>query len=62
MRLLMTTDTVGGVWTFTKELTGGMLARGCEVTLVSLGKLPSPGQKHAIDELSMMGTLHYIAH
>ncbi len=28
MRVLLTTDTVGGVWTFTRELTAGLLARG----------------------------------
>lgn len=44
MRVLMTTDTVGGVWTFTKELANGLLNSGCSVALVSLGRLPSPHQ------------------
>jgi glycogen(starch) synthase len=44
MRLLMTTDTVGGVWTFTSELANGLLARGCDVALVSFGRAPSPEQ------------------
>jgi glycogen synthase len=44
MRLLMTTDTVGGVWTYTKELTAELLARGCAVALVSLGRAPSAEQ------------------
>jgi glycogen synthase len=44
MRILMTTDTVGGVWTFTKELAVGFLKNGCSVALVSLGRLPSPAQ------------------
>jgi glycogen synthase len=44
MRILMTTDTVGGVWTFTKELALGLLKNGCDVALVSLGRLPSQAQ------------------
>ena len=28
MRLLMTTDTVGGVWTYTKDLTAELLHKG----------------------------------
>ncbi|MFP5237126.1 MAG: glycosyltransferase family 4 protein [Acidobacteriota bacterium] len=40
MRILMTTDTVGGVWTFTLELAAGLLERGCFVRLVSFGRLP----------------------
>ena len=44
MRLLMTTDTVGGVWTFTCELTEELLRRGNDVALVSFGKAPSDEQ------------------
>jgi glycogen synthase len=44
MRILMTTDTIGGVWTYTKELTVELLARGCAVALVSLGRAPSDEQ------------------
>ena len=45
MRLLLTTDTVGGVWTFTRELTIGLLQRGHSVALVSLGRQPSNAQR-----------------
>ncbi len=45
MRVLMTTDTVGGVWTYSQELTRGLLARGCKVTLLSMGRQPSSDQK-----------------
>ncbi len=41
----MTTDTVGGVWTFTKELATELLRCGHHVTLVSFGREPSAGQK-----------------
>ena len=40
----MTTDTVGGVWTFTKELTTELLRRGHSVALVTVGPEPSPEQ------------------
>jgi len=45
MRILMTTDTVGGVWSFTKELSRGLLENGCEVALVSLGRMPTHAQR-----------------
>lgn len=44
MRILMTTDTVGGVWTFTQQLTQELLRVGHSVALVSVGRLPSPAQ------------------
>lgn len=52
MRILMTTDTVGGVWTFTKELASGLLNYDCAVALVSLGRMPSPSQQAWADEQS----------
>ncbi|HLI77766.1 MAG TPA: glycosyltransferase family 4 protein, partial [Acidobacteriaceae bacterium] len=44
MRILMTTDTVGGVWTFTSELTQQLLQRGHSVHLVGFGRAPSGTQ------------------
>ena len=44
MRVLLTTDTIGGVWTFTKELAAGLLQAGNDVALVSFGRSPSPEQ------------------
>jgi glycogen synthase len=52
MRLLITTDTIGGVWTFSLELVRGLLGRGCAVALVSLGRKPSPTQQAACDTLT----------
>lgn len=40
MHILVTADTVGGVWTYTQELVRGLLARGHQITLVSFGALP----------------------
>lgn len=45
MRVLLTTDTIGGVWTYTKELTEGLLEQSHSVSLISFGRLPSAGQR-----------------
>jgi glycosyltransferase involved in cell wall biosynthesis len=45
MRILLTTDTIGGVWTFTRELCMELLRRGHEVALASFGRLPSEEQR-----------------
>ncbi len=44
-RLLMTGDTVGGVWTFTLELARALGAHGVSVTLAAMGGEPSPAQR-----------------
>jgi glycosyltransferase involved in cell wall biosynthesis len=44
MRVLLTTDTVGGVWTFTKELAVELIRQHHSVAMVSFGQLPSPEQ------------------
>jgi len=44
MHVLITSDTVGGVWTYTQELVAGLVRGGHRVTLVSFGKLPFPHQ------------------
>ncbi len=45
MRVLLTTDTVGGVWTYTRELTEGLLNSDHAVALVSFGRLPDAEQQ-----------------
>ena len=49
MRLLMTTDTVGGVWTYTKDLTVELLHKGVAVALVTIGRLPSAVQREFLE-------------
>ena len=44
MHVLVTADTVGGVWTYTLELVTGLVRRGVRVTLVSFGSIPEPCQ------------------
>ena len=51
MHVLVTADTVGGVWTYTRELVTGLVRRGVRVTLVSLGEIPSPQQSQWMDGL-----------
>ena len=41
MHVLVTADTVGGVWTYTRELVTGLATRGIHVTLVSFGGIPT---------------------
>jgi glycogen synthase len=40
MRILVTADTIGGVWIYARELVTGLLSRGFEVVLVSFGNIP----------------------
>jgi glycogen(starch) synthase len=42
MRLLMTTDAVGGVWTYATELRAQLATTGIEVVLATLGPAPPP--------------------
>jgi glycogen synthase len=51
MHVLITSDTVGGVWTYTQELVTGLVRGGHQVTLVSFGKLPAPHQTAWIETL-----------
>jgi glycogen synthase len=44
VHVLVTTDTLGGVWTYSRELVSELTARGVRVTLVSFGNIPLPEQ------------------
>lgn len=52
MHILMTSDTVGGVWTYTQELVTGLIHAGHRVTLVSFGNFPLPHQTTWMNTLS----------
>ena len=41
----MTTDPIGGVWTYTLELVAALRARGIETTVASMGQALSPAQR-----------------
>jgi glycogen synthase len=47
MRILMTADAVGGVWTYSLELARELQQSGCEVVIATMGVPPSPAQRAA---------------
>ncbi len=51
MHALVTADTIGGVWTYARELVTGLIQRGLKVTLVSFGEIPTPEQTQWMDAL-----------
>lgn len=51
MHVLVTADTVGGVWTYVRELVAGLARRGVRVTLVSFGDIPAHNQTEWLDGL-----------
>ena len=58
-KVLMSADSVGGVWTYALQLAAELGKRGVEVTLVVMGGKPSPDQAReaaGIKNLSLIGT------
>ena len=51
MHVLVTSDTLSGTWTYTRELVAGLVGRGMRVTLVSFGEIPLPQQTLWMDHL-----------
>ena len=51
LHVLVTADTLSGVWTYTQELVTGLVGRGVRVTLVSIGDIPLPQQTSWMDNL-----------
>jgi len=49
--VLVTADTVGGVWTYARELVTGLSKRGVHVTLVSFGEIPGEEQSQWLEGL-----------
>jgi glycogen synthase len=52
MHILITADTIGGVWTYTRELVTGLASRGIRITLVSFGGVPARAQRAWLEGLS----------
>jgi glycogen synthase len=52
MHALVTADTIGGVWTYARELVTGLVRRGVRVTLVSFGDIPTPEQTEWMQTLT----------
>src|SRR5215831_19475346 len=51
MHVLITSDTLSGNWTYTRELVCGLITRDWRVTLVSFGEIPLPEQTAWMDRL-----------
>src|SRR3546814_20423593 len=51
MRVLMTTDAVGGVWTYSLALARGLCSEGWSVTLVVLGPSPDVAPRQDVAEI-----------
>jgi glycogen synthase len=51
MHVLVTADSLSGVWTYTRELVTGLVSRGARVTLVTLGEIPLPEQTSWMENL-----------
>ena len=51
MHVLVTTDTLSGIWTYTRELVTGLVTNNVRVTLVSFGEIPMPQQTSWMDSL-----------
>ncbi len=52
LRVMMTTDAVGGVWIYCSTLARALCGRGLEVALVTLGPQPRPDQLEAVAGIS----------
>jgi glycosyltransferase involved in cell wall biosynthesis len=51
-RVLMTADTVGGVWTYAIDLCGALARYDTHVVLLSMGRMPDDAQLRQISELA----------
>ena len=51
MHILVTTDTLSSVWTYSRELVTGLINRGARITLVSVGQIPMPEQTAWMEKL-----------
>lgn len=51
MHILVTADTIGGVWTYARELVTGLARRGVRITLVSFGEIPNQEQTEWMEGL-----------
>ncbi len=55
LRVLMTADTVGGVWTYAVDLAGALTREGFEVALATSGGPPSPAQRSDARHAATLG-------
>src|SRR5215212_1405360 len=51
MRVLMTTDTIGGVWSYCLELCRALQPAGIEIALATMGAKPTDDQRREISAI-----------
>lgn len=51
MRILMTADTIGGVWTYALELAHALSSYGVEIHLATMGTLPTEQQRQSAGQV-----------
>ncbi len=56
--ILMSTDCIGGVWTFSIQLAKALSFYGIDVVLASMGDSPTPGQKAEVASLRNVRLFH----
>ncbi len=59
MRVLMTTDAVGGVWDYSLELASSLSARDIDITLAITGRAPSQKQMEALHRIPELRIRHF---
>lgn len=59
MKILMTTDTVGGVWHYSIDLAAGLLQEQVDVVLMGMGPLPNTAQLSQVKKCRKMGLTFY---
>lgn len=57
MKILMTTDTAGGVWNYSIDLVSGLLEEETEIILLAMGPAPTPAQSGQINKLQKSGLI-----
>jgi glycosyltransferase involved in cell wall biosynthesis len=51
MKILMTADTVGGVWSYAVDLAGALEGAGVETHVATMGRLPDNAQRASVERL-----------
>jgi glycogen synthase len=51
LRVLLTTDTIGGIWTYCLELMAAAAEHNCEFLLAAMGPPPTSSQRRMVDAL-----------
>ncbi len=59
MKILMTTDTAGGVWHYALDLAGALMEEDIKIVLVAMGPLPTPAQLSQVKKRQKLGLIFH---